>query len=146
MVKLEVGKYYKTRDGRKVGPMQERCDDRCLATYVFNDGIMAWTDEGVYNLTRTDHPNDIVSEWSEPVMGYYAVTANYLDVPPPTFKTGPIRTRREIVPGTYGIVQIWEDCAEGGLVVEIDPTRFTAEELREAAHLFNQLAEVLEDV
>ena len=57
----------------------------------------------------------------------------------------PIRTvtRREIVSGIYGIVSI----APGAKRVAMVPKAraYTAEEYREAAHLFNQLAEVLEE-
>lgn len=51
-------------------------------------------------------------------------------------------TRREIVPGTYGIVQI-DDL--DGLAVHLNAGMPKADDLREAAHLFNQLAEVLEE-
>jgi hypothetical protein len=60
----------------------------------------------------------------------------------------PIRTatRREIVPGTYGD---WSIAVEDGeLYIEFtgdEEKPDTAEQLREAANLFNQLAEVLEE-
>lgn len=61
---------------------------------------------------------------------------------------GPVRevTRREIVPGVYGrvVVESCEDCEVA--VSFTDESRWlNADELREAAHLFNQLAEALED-
>lgn len=54
----------------------------------------------------------------------------------------PIRsvTRREIVPGRYGIVTLWPD---GDVAVRCD--KHSPSELREAAHIFNQIAEVLEE-
>ncbi|MBZ9984905.1 hypothetical protein LB521_27615 [Mesorhizobium sp. BR-1-1-8] len=53
-------------------------------------------------------------------------------------QAGPVRTvtRREIVPGFYGDVEI------GEVDIKYD-AYFDAESLRDAAHLFNQLAEVL---
>lgn len=59
--------------------------------------------------------------------------------------SSPIRTvtRKEIVPGVYGIVRVARP--DVGLSVSLDPFN-TPEELREAAHILNQLAEVLEDV
>ena len=59
--------------------------------------------------------------------------------------TGPIRTvtRREIVPGVYGRVSVHDDYSVG-FSTELDG-RDAADELREAAHLFNQIAEVLEE-
>ena len=107
-VKLEAGKYYKTRDGRKVGPMQERefgffCDKHNYTTL----GMAAFPGK------------DIISEWQE----------------------SPIRevTRRELVAGQYGGVLVDE---KGYVVVGIC---HKPEELREAAHTLNQIAEVLEE-
>lgn len=57
----------------------------------------------------------------------------------------PVRTvtRREIVPGAYGQVSVIS-ADRGRVEIFIDATS-TADQLREAAHLFNQLAEALED-
>lgn len=64
---------------------------------------------------------------------------------------GPIRivTRREIVPGRYGVVEIGEQ-AKGLAPIRIsnrngELRNTTAEELREAAHVLNQIAEALAD-
>ncbi len=56
----------------------------------------------------------------------------------------PVRTvtRREIVPGIYGAVDIATD---GWLSVKFDEGDPTADTLREAAHILNQIAEALED-
>lgn len=60
-------------------------------------------------------------------------------------KEGPIRTitRREIVPGVYGIVRI----SGSGKSIDVDMEHdgLTVEQAREAAHLFVQIAEFLED-
>ena len=66
---------------------------------------------------------------------------------------GPIRTvtRREIVPGTYGVVEVNNhDTYPNWALVRVCGVRgvhreLNADELREAAHTFNQLAEALED-
>ena len=69
---------------------------------------------------------------------------------------GPIRTvtRREIVPGVYGRLEVcvpYLDSCMSVLLVDRGGNRhdqinyLDATELREAAHLFNQLAEVLEE-
>lgn len=54
-------------------------------------------------------------------------------------------TRREIVAGEYGCVDV--DVYSGGMsvVVDFSTVRHDAEQLREAAHLLNQIAEVLEE-
>lgn len=67
----------------------------------------------------------------------------------------PIRTRREIVPGMYGYVRIGStrtmpDCDDASsnavkhTSVTIDAS-LTSSDCREAAHILNQIAEVLED-
>lgn len=60
----------------------------------------------------------------------------------------PIRTRREIVPGDYGMVKVgWTDGKDIFISINEGEKQkpLNAEELREAAHLFNQIAEVLEE-
>ena len=58
-------------------------------------------------------------------------------IPAPTIRT---ITRREVVPGQYGIVEVGVGATVG---VTFDP--HTANDLREAAHLFLQIAEVLDE-
>ena len=52
--KLEAGKYYKTRDGRKVGPLTK-------SHLGFTDGIHNYTEYGM----AAGPLLDIISEWSE---------------------------------------------------------------------------------
>mgnify|MGYP006370653593 CR=1 FL=1 len=63
-------------------------------------------------------------------------------VPAPAIPAPAIRTitRREVVPGQYGIVEVGVGATVG---VTFDP--HTANDLREAAHLFLQIAEVLDE-
>lgn len=57
----------------------------------------------------------------------------------------PIRTRREIVPGVYGKICVNERGAGYGIEsITMLPT-VNSDELREAAHILNQIAEVLEE-
>lgn len=80
---------------------------------------------------------------------YWLVRSDDLELvtltPTHTNDISPIRTRREIVTGRYGGVEI----STGGIPWGHKRIRFdavaTPSELREAAHLFNQLAEVLEE-
>lgn len=66
---------------------------------------------------------------------------------------GPIRTvtRREIIPGVYGRVHVGQTgggkvvVSMGGFGMVMQQQSFTANELREAAHILNQLAEALDD-
>lgn len=122
-MKIEAGKYYKTRDGRKVGPMREL--DRKNTDYP-------WTDQ------YGDMPDQRYSDSGKEIgMGsdYYLIS-EWQDEP------SPIRTvtRREIVAGNYGAVAITKSNN-----VMIPAGEYTAEELREAAHLLNQIAEILQE-
>lgn len=123
-MKIEAGKYYKTRDGRKVGPMREI--DRELTDYPWTDQVeempmQRYNDWGEEVGEPSSH--DLISEWQDEA-------------------TSPIRTvtRREIVPGNYGLIQIFDN---GCMYIETDS--YTAEQCREAAHLLNQIAEVLQE-
>lgn len=131
-MKLEAGKFYKTRNGLKFCPAEE--------VYPFgNSGWMVPSSAG-HPATYDSYGNrisptclsgeDLVAEWHD----------------------GPVRTvtRREIVPGTYGKIFI-NDYNESANTVSLNVkddfgcVYFNAEELREAAHILNQLAEALED-
>jgi hypothetical protein len=58
-------------------------------------------------------------------------------------KPSPVRIRREIVAGAYGKVKV-EVGLTNDVIIRCDDV-YTAESLREAAHIFNQIAEALED-
>jgi hypothetical protein len=132
MVKIEEGKFYKTRDGRKVGPMEENPDFNREAgmrgeTYPYYERKSgnSYTEDGIsaYDVTE-DCEDNIISEWQE----------------------GPIREvcRRDIVPGQWGIVTV-DNRNTKTITLKIEWGSFNSEEIREAAHLFSQLAEVLEE-
>ncbi|MBB4235088.1 hypothetical protein [Rhizobium esperanzae] len=85
---IEAGKFYKTRDGRKVGPAFVRGD---IATFgeLGNWQSAVWADSGRQSSrsnTTSELPNDIISEWiDEPV-----VSASNDNAAPakPKFKAG----------------------------------------------------------
>lgn len=59
MMQLEVGKYYKTRDGRKVGPMMAWES----GNNAFDDGsLTGWTERGTW-LNSIQAENDLIAEW-----------------------------------------------------------------------------------
>jgi hypothetical protein len=75
-MKIEAGKYYKTREGRKVF-VSHRCTnpfgligsepDFPLEGYMSNGDRdrLSWRDDGTYNYAG-EHMNDILAEWKEP--------------------------------------------------------------------------------
>jgi hypothetical protein len=83
-MKIEAGKYYRTRDGRKVGPMVRTASK--VKNRAWDDGSnVGWTEHGAEFNTMLSR-NDIIAEWTE----------------------GPVRevTRKEIVTGVYGRVMV----------------------------------------
>ncbi|UKK94956.1 ribosomal protein L7/L12 [Brucella pseudogrignonensis] len=68
-LKIEAGKYYRTRDGRKVGPMEAWCfggwhSDR--AEHPLNGGV--WLDDGTAKYAGAKDSPDLIAEWiDEPV-------------------------------------------------------------------------------
>lgn len=135
-MQIEAGKYYRTRDGRKVGPMKvwPSGDGEWESLETFTDGL--WKDDGspLYSDKEYVDSPTLVAEWTE----------------------GPVRTEtvttRRIVPGVYGIVRIKN--GRNGNAVDVwlngsEATGFahwyTADELDAAARTLQQLAEALRD-
>ena len=87
-MKIELGKYYRTRDGHKVGPMEQNS----LGFHTGKCWFGVWTGkDNIYYGGRAvadkEHPLDLVNEWMEPY---------------------PIQTitQKKIVPGVYGNLSI----------------------------------------
>ena len=115
-LKLEVGKYYRDAEGRKVGPLRLRPS----GNFDVEDGSASlWTPDGhaMYGVS-------LIALWQ--------------DAP-----TGPVRTvtrtTREIVPGVYGATLVDED----GFVV-VMPTKDVAE-IRAAIDTLTEIADALEE-
>jgi hypothetical protein len=131
-LRIEAGKYYRTRYGQRVGPI-ERVHG--LAPYVWRGKIAGafpsvsmWQESGLHSPKLSPHNGlDLVAEWPEEPASPACVRAV---------------TRLEIVPGTYGRVGV--STANGGLYVDISTHPINASELRAAARTFNALAEALE--
>lgn len=61
-MKIEVGKYYRTRDGQKVGPMKIHNEAKFhIWIERYGDG-RSWKPDGT-----SDHCATLISEWSEPI-------------------------------------------------------------------------------
>lgn len=129
---IEEGKYYRTRDGRKVGPANVAYGGRFEFSGPHThchgaDGKYFGHDRGL----------DLVAEWTE----------------------GPIRTEtvtvRRLEPGVYGRLSVAEDTApyvsialtspDGTEVIERYRRSFSAPELRELARVALEIAEYLEN-
>jgi hypothetical protein len=124
-VKIEAGKYYKTRDGRKVGPMKY-CVDYNDHPWEedFNKSTHIWRDDGTSGFLGDP---DLIAEW-------------------PT-KTGPVRTvtRKEIVLGVYGRVGI-DRVSDGYASMYFGgDSMLDAAELRAAAATLIEIADALDE-
>ena len=138
VLRIEAGKYYKTRDGRKVGPAVFRNYLHNIWPWYVGDEALRRNDGKVGGDGTFSDSFDLISEWQDET-------------------TSPIRTvkRRGIVPGVYGRIKITGTYQGNRVTMDWDRNDIitaavpivgmSAEELREAAHLFNQLAEALEE-
>lgn len=115
-MKLEVGKYYRTRDGRTVGPMRAR--------KIFGGSF--WSDVGGAYYADGSHvaspQNDIIAEWTDDPQ-----------------QDSPVRTvtRKEIVPGVYGNVVV---DYEGGIRMD---TTTSADDLTAAIETLTAIRDAL---
>lgn len=66
-MKIESGKFYKTRDGRKVGPMKRWSYGWLAGSGRINaSDHIDWYEEGNYNYTHYPaSPNDLIAEWQD---------------------------------------------------------------------------------
>jgi hypothetical protein len=63
-LQLQAGKFYKTRDGRKVGPLVEDEDD-CFP-FISHDLSETWRADGTWSLDRQEkHRLDLIAEWTD---------------------------------------------------------------------------------
>lgn len=66
-LRIEAGKFYLTRDGRKVGPMR-RWSDEAIHRWEADDDDLSyiWADDGTEIDSDIDDSADLVAEWTEP--------------------------------------------------------------------------------
>lgn len=106
-MKLEAGKYYRTRDGRKVGPITLFESNQKKYFHVI-DGRAWWMDGYCIKGETQGRGSDLIAEWTdEPKeVGFGEPVGR-------EFGAGPVRTvtRKEIVPGVYGKVRVYDDGA-----------------------------------
>lgn len=133
VLKVEEGKFYRTRRGIKVGPVLRRdggaADDTDGPFKIA--GLWNYTEDGlVGTLSKGDEPDDLVSEWS--------------DEPPSPVRTV---TRKEIVPGHFGLIEIEHGpnrvTAEGVSLWLPRNHRYSPAELRATASTLIEIADAL---
>lgn len=127
-MRLQEGKFYRTRDGRKVGPMRSDDSFREPALIEVDWDGRGWSTTGRAIGVNHSREEDLVAEWTD----------------------GPVRTvtRREVVPGVYGLVSVCEGPhPEGKILVHMDRSSRGADagELRAAAAVLLELAGALDE-
>ncbi|WP_236759527.1 hypothetical protein [Agrobacterium tumefaciens] len=85
---IEAGKFYKTRAGRKVGPVRLKATHGSDGPYRI-DGLWNYLENGlVGSISNGDHKDDLIAEWiDEPVAKASTTTASN-DNAQPKFKVG----------------------------------------------------------
>jgi hypothetical protein len=125
MLKIEEGKYYKTRDGRKVGPIRKRSD----VDYPWIiDGVSTYKDDGS-DCRYEDCVYHLIAEWTDGPVVTETVT----------------KTR--IVPGVYGPaveVNEWHEDTRK-VVLTFHGRVYDADQLDAAAAVLSALAKGLRD-
>jgi len=61
-LKIEAGRYYKTRDGRKVGPMEI---DDWGDGQPWTDGFQWFCNDGNWSNSEAESSNDLIAEWQD---------------------------------------------------------------------------------
>lgn len=132
-MKIEAGKCYKTRDGRKVGPMDRWPSDDAWQSLQQDRPLRGglWNIDGTALYAGSFDSPDLIAEWTE----------------------GPVRTVTrtvtEIVPGEYSYVEVGEIEGNERVPVAIGPCAglipMTASELKAAAAVLLELAGALSD-
>lgn len=130
-MKIEEGKFYKTRDGRKVGPMVRQepgvyGDEwkwTCDHEFKSNQSKV-WEDNGNFSASGSIHAGDIVSEWlTSPVV---------------------TKTVTEIVPGIYGTLQV-SNVYPDGVNIYANPGKWSANDISDAIATLTAIRDALQE-
>ena len=140
-MKIEAGKYYRTRDGKKVGPMERDTYAGTEWPWTADNYIDRCRDDGTCSTydQPDERPSDIVAEWT--------------DEP-----TGPVITetvtRKRIKPGVYGRLHVSgtlgdRECVIGLLSrdkgpLPLDRGNFSIIEIRDLVTDLTAIADALE--
>jgi len=88
-LQIEAGKFYKTRDGRKVGPMEQSWGAWRDATRRLTS--QSWSANGTFIAGLVSNL-DLISEWVEPASNDNAPVVEYPAAKPAKFKVGDVVT------------------------------------------------------
>jgi len=128
-MKIVAGKYYKTRDGRRVGPMIISYDFRGDIAKNPENSISVWAESGtrIKEIMGKEDPTDLIEEWSDKVM-----------------EQSPVRevVTRELVGGDYGNLTIYRG-SDNDWRIEMNTSRHTVAEIRDMIKVLTEVADYL---
>lgn len=129
-MKLKIGGFYRTRDGRKVGPMRK--PHGVNERYQWDATGEHGTGQFYKDTGEADdgHDYDLIAEWVDE---------------PAAQPAAPVRTvtRKEIVPGAYGRVHVTS--ADDGVDIEANLHSDDIASIRAAIATLTEIADALED-
>lgn len=134
-MKIEEGKSYKTRDGRKASEPEWDSYFGCWYLVIDeasedNRAVRAYRSDGIHGSDRVPNdPNlDLVAEWA--------------DEP-----TGPVvvETVKRIVPGTHNGLEVKHFGGEAGVYITADAGLWDASKLRAGAAIMTRYADALDE-
>lgn len=132
-MQIEEGKFYRTRDNRRVGPMENWL-------HSLRDNAHNWRQKGGSHLYCKG--GDV---WrGDGTSGYHGEEGFLIS----EWVNGPVRTviRKEIEPGHYGLIRINGACMSRKEVSWfVDGSWTTAKQIREAINTLGEIADALED-
>lgn len=127
------GKFYRTRDGRKVGPMRRQSNGWVADSGRIDDnGAYDWYLYGNYDCCNQETPVDLIAEWRDEPKS------------PIQEEVIQIITKRKLVAGTYSNVGV-SYSVDAGWEFSLELNNYNAQELEEASHILAQLAEFLRE-
>ncbi len=97
-MKIEVGKIYRTRDGRKATVYQRDCAARHPFGGAIDGTIQSWDEWGFYLETFSEHPSDLVAKWENLAPDPLLKAAKIFDdIPQPSHKYADTRREEDLI-------------------------------------------------
>ena len=138
-MKIEEGKYYRTADGRKVGPMKPSVND--VWPWIVMGEVHYWTHNGVC-ISGTD-ASDIVAEWPEYPKLWRDMTPEEKGALLLAHHEGKVIEMTSYIPGTSQLA--WNECPSNWRPTDTGIYRIRPEPVRETVVRYYQAGDSVFD-